>query len=62
MKKIGIGYENYKRIIDDGCYYIDKTMLIRDIVENGGMVTLFTCPRRKGCQRMISNRKIEPAR
>ncbi|MBE5871409.1 MAG: AAA family ATPase [Lachnospiraceae bacterium] len=48
MKKIGIGYENYKRIIDDGCYYIDKTMLIRDIVEKGGMVTLFTRPRRFG--------------
>lgn len=30
MKKIGIGYENYKRIIDDGCYYVDKTLLARD--------------------------------
>ena len=48
MKKIGIGYEDYKRIIDDGCYYIDKTMLIRDIIEKGGMVTLFTRPRRFG--------------
>ena len=48
MKKIGIGYENYKRIIDDGCYYIDKTILIRDIIEKGGMVTLFTRPRRFG--------------
>lgn len=48
MKKIGIGYENYKRIIDDGCYYIDKTMLISDIIERGGMVTLFTRPRRFG--------------
>jgi len=46
MKKIGIGYENYKRIIDDGCYYIDKTILIRDIIEKGGIVTLFTRPRR----------------
>lgn len=48
MKKIGIGYENYKRIIDDDCYYIDKTMLIRDIIEQGGMVTLFIRPRRFG--------------
>ena len=48
MKKIGIGYENYKRIIDDGCYYIDKTLLIKDVVEKGGMVTLFTRPRRFG--------------
>lgn len=48
MQKIGIGYENYKRMIDDGCYYIDKTLLIRDIKEKGGMVTLFTRPRRFG--------------
>ncbi len=48
MQKIGIGYERYKRIIDDGCYYIDKTMLISDVIEKGGMVTLFTRPRRFG--------------
>ena len=48
MKKIGIGYENYKRIIDDGCYYVDKTLLIRDILEKGGIVTLITRPRRFG--------------
>ena len=48
MKKIGIGYEDYKRMIDDDIYYIDKTMLIRDVVEKGGMVTLFTRPRRFG--------------
>ena len=48
MKKIGIGYEDYKRMIDDDIYYIDKTMLISDVVEKGGMVTLFTRPRRFG--------------
>jgi hypothetical protein len=48
LKKIGIGYENYKEFIDDDMYYIDKTMLIRDVVEKGGKVTLFTRPRRFG--------------
>ena len=48
MKKIGIGYEEYKRFIDDDMYYIDKTMLISDIVEKGGEVTLFARPRRFG--------------
>ena len=48
MKKIGIGYENYKRVIDDNCYFVDKTLLIKDIVEKGGMTTLFTRPRRFG--------------
>lgn len=54
MQKIGIGYENYKRMIDDGCYYVDKTLLIRDVVRNGGMVTLFTRPRRFGKTLAIS--------
>ncbi len=48
MKKIGIGYEDYKEFIDEDMYYIDKTMLIDDIVERGGKVTLFTRPRRFG--------------
>ena len=48
MKKLGIGYENYKEFIDNDMYYIDKTMLINDIVEKGGKVTLFTRPRRFG--------------
>ena len=48
MKKIGIGYEDYKRFIDDDMYYIDKTMLVNDVIENGGAVTLFTRPRRFG--------------
>ena len=48
MNKIGIGYEDYKRIIDDNCYFVDKTLMIKDILEKGGMVTLFTRPRRFG--------------
>ena len=42
MKKIGIGYEFYKKFVDEDMYYMDKTLLIRDIVETGGGVTLFT--------------------
>ncbi|WP_408072050.1 AAA family ATPase [Butyrivibrio sp. JL13D10] len=54
MRKIGIGYENYKKIIEDNCYYVDKTFLISDIVKNGGTVTLFTRPRRFGKTLAIS--------
>ena len=39
VKKIGIGYENYKEFIDKDMYYIDKTMLIRDLDKRGGKVT-----------------------
>ncbi|MDO4803278.1 MAG: AAA family ATPase [Lachnospiraceae bacterium] len=48
MKKIGIGNENYKDFIDGRLYYVDKTLLIRDVIEKGGKVTLFTRPRRFG--------------
>ena len=48
LKKIGIGYEGYKEFIDDDMYYVDKTMLIDDVIERGGKVTLFTRPRRFG--------------
>ena len=48
MKKIGIGYENYKDFIDQSLYYVDKTLLVRDILEKGGQVTLLTRPRRFG--------------
>ena len=48
VKKIGIGYEDYREFINDNMYYIDKTLLIRDVVEQGGKVTLFTRPRRFG--------------
>ena len=37
MQKIGIGYENYKEFIDQEMYYVDKTSLISDIVEKGGI-------------------------
>ena len=54
MKKIGTGYENYKEFIDEDMYYIDKTMLVKDVVEKGGKVTLFTRPRRFGKTLAIS--------
>ena len=48
MQKIGIGYENYKEFSDENLYYVDKTLLISDLIEKGGKVTLFTRPRRFG--------------
>ena len=48
MKKIGVGYEDYREFIDNKMYYVDKTLLIRDIIDKGGKVTLFTRPRRFG--------------
>lgn len=46
--KIPIGVEFYKQMIENGYYYVDKTLLIKDILEQGSIVTLFTRPRRFG--------------
>ena len=46
MKRIGIGYENYKDFIDQDLYYVDKTLLVRDVLRMGGKATLLTRPRR----------------
>lgn len=48
MKRIGIGYENYKDFIDQDLYYVDKTLLVRDVLRIGGKATLLTRPRRFG--------------
>ena len=47
-KKIPIGIEDFKTLIDRNCYYVDKTLMIRDILDSGAMVNLFTRPRRFG--------------
>ena len=47
-KPLAIGVEDYKRIVDKSYYYIDKTLLIRELLDNGGTVSLFTRPRRFG--------------
>ena len=43
-----VGIENYKEIVEKSYYYVDKTLLIRDLLDNGGKVYLFTRPRRFG--------------
>lgn len=47
-KRIPIGIENYKEMIDKDYYYVDKTLMIKDLIDKGGKVNLFTRPRRFG--------------
>ena len=47
-KKVPIGIEDFKEIIDRECYFVDKSLMIRDILDSGAKVTLFTRPRRFG--------------
>lgn len=49
MKKpLPIGVDNFEKVIKESYYYIDKTMLIKELLEFKGEVNLFTRPRRFG--------------
>ena len=48
MKKIPIGVENFKEIITNNYYYVDKTKFIEEILNDGSKIKLFTRPRRFG--------------
>lgn len=48
LKALPIGFDNFKRVISDGFYYVDKTDLIKDLIDKGAAVNLFTRPRRFG--------------
>lgn len=46
--RLPMGIENFEEMRTEQFYYIDKTGLIRKLLENFGKVTLFTRPRRFG--------------
>ncbi len=48
MKQLPVGIEEFSQIIQDGYYYVDKTNLIKELLNSGSKVTLFTRPRRFG--------------
>lgn len=48
MKKIPIGIEDFKMLITDDYFYIDKSKFIEEILNDGALVKLFTRPRRFG--------------
>ena len=47
-KKLPVGIENFEEIFKESFYYIDKTDMIKDLLNNWGKVNLFTRPRRFG--------------
>ena len=49
MKKaLPIGIDNFEKLIQEGYCYIDKTLLIQELLDLKGEVNLFTRPRRFG--------------
>ena len=46
--KLPIGIDNFEKIRKENFYYVDKTMFIKELLQNWGEVNLFTRPRRFG--------------
>lgn len=47
-RQLPIGIENFEKLRKEDFYYVDKTGLIRELLQNRAEVTLFTRPRRFG--------------
>ncbi len=48
MKAIPIGISDYRKLIQNDYYYVDKTLMIKEFLERKSQVTLVTRPRRFG--------------
>ena len=47
-KKLPIGIDGFEKIRTNDFYYVDKTLFIKELIQNWGEVNLFTRPRRFG--------------
>ena len=47
-KKLPIGIDGFEKLRTNDFYYVDKTMFIKELLQNWGEVNLFTRPRRFG--------------
>ena len=53
-KKLPIGYDNFKEVIEKDLYYVDKTHIIEELLNNKNKVVLFPRPRRFGKTLLLS--------
>ena len=47
-KPLPVGVENFETICTEDYYYVDKTLLVKEILDKKSSVNLFTRPRRFG--------------
>ncbi|MFN2341419.1 MAG: AAA family ATPase [Halanaerobium sp.] len=48
LKGIPLGIDNFKELIDKNAYFVDKSLFIKEIINNTSKIMLFTRPRRFG--------------
>lgn len=46
LKKIALGISYFNKIIEENIYFVDKTLFIKDFVEDGSQVIVLPRPRR----------------
>ena len=54
LKNVPIGFHNFKEVIEDNLYYVDKSLVIEELIKNNNKVALFPRPRRFGKSLFIS--------
>lgn len=47
-KSLPVGFDDFKDVIQNKYYYVDKTLFIKELLDMKGQVNLFTRPRRFG--------------
>ena len=47
-KKLPIGHSDFKRVIEEDFYYVDKSLLIKELIDSGSLITILPRPRRFG--------------
>lgn len=53
-KQLPIGYDSFEKIISQNLYYVDKTLMIKELLDKKSHVNLFTRPRRFGKTLILS--------
>lgn len=44
MKRLPVGEDDFKNIITEGLYYVDKTLFAKELLDQNVKVSLFTRP------------------
>lgn len=48
LRPLPVGIDDFKKVISEKYYYVDKTLMIKELLDKQGAVSLFTRPRRFG--------------
>ena len=48
MKKLPVGVSDFKELVSEEYYYVDKTLFIKEVVDKGDKILLIPRPRRFG--------------